>query len=58
MAYLSDIEIAQRCQLKPIAEIAKTAHVDEKYLEFKNRFTPYEDGNSSKRVLARVIHES
>jgi len=33
MAYLSDIEIAQRCQLKPIAEIAKTAHVDEKYLE-------------------------
>ena len=33
MAYLSDIEIAQRCQLKPIAEIAGTAHVDEKYLE-------------------------
>ena len=33
MAYLSDIEIAQRCALKPIAEIAKVAHVDEKYLE-------------------------
>ena len=33
MPYLSDIEIAQRCQLKPITEIAKVAHVDEKYLE-------------------------
>ncbi|MBE6723837.1 MAG: formate--tetrahydrofolate ligase [Ruminococcaceae bacterium] len=33
MAYLSDIEIAQRCQLKPIEEIAKIARVDEKYLE-------------------------
>ncbi len=33
MAYLSDIEIAQRCEMKHITEIAKTAHVDEKYLE-------------------------
>ncbi len=33
MAYLSDIEIAQRCTLEPIAEIARRAHVGEKYLE-------------------------
>ena len=33
MAYLSDIEIAQQCELKPITEIAAKAHVDEKYLE-------------------------
>ena len=33
MAYLTDIEIAQRCEMKPITEIAKTAHVDEKYIE-------------------------
>ena len=29
----SDIEIAQACQKKPIVEIAKKAHVDEKYIE-------------------------
>ena len=28
---------------------------DAKYLGFKERFNPYEDGNSSKRVLYRVI---
>ena len=33
MAYLSDIEIAQAADMKPITEIAKTAGVDEKYLE-------------------------
>ena len=33
MAYLSDIEIAQSCKMEPISEIAKKAHVDEKYLE-------------------------
>ncbi len=33
MAYLSDIEIAQNCQMKPITDIAKAAHVDEKYIE-------------------------
>ena len=33
MAYLSDIEIAQSCKMRPIGEIARTAHVDEKYLE-------------------------
>ncbi len=33
MAWLTDIEIAQQCKMQPITEIAKTAHVDEKYLE-------------------------
>ena len=33
MAYLSDIEIAQSCEMKLIGEIAKVANVDEKYLE-------------------------
>ena len=33
MAYLSDIEIAQQCQMKPITEIAAKAHVDDKYIE-------------------------
>ena len=33
MAYLSDIEIAQLCKMKPITEIAETAGIDDKYLE-------------------------
>ena len=33
MAFLSDIEIAQQCKMKPITEIAKTAGIDAKYLE-------------------------
>ncbi len=38
MAYLSDIEIAQQCNPKPITEIAKIAHVDEKYIEQYGRY--------------------
>ncbi len=38
MAYLSDIEIAQRTEMKPIQEIAKAAHVPEKYLEQYGRY--------------------
>ena len=43
-----------------IAAIRKTEGwtADKKYLEFKKRFNPYEDGNSSKRVLSEVIRES
>lgn len=33
MAYLTDIEIAQQCEMKPITEIAKNAGIDEKYIE-------------------------
>ncbi len=38
MEYLSDIEIAQQCEMKPITEIAETAHVDEKYIEQYGRY--------------------
>ena len=38
MAYLSDIEIAQQAQLKHITEIAKTAEIDEKYIEQYGRY--------------------
>ena len=38
MAYLSDIEIAQACRMKPITEIAKTAGVAETYLEQYGRY--------------------
>ena len=33
MGYKSDIEIAQECKMQHIMEIAKKAHVDEKYVE-------------------------
>ncbi len=38
MEYLSDIEIAQRCRMRPIGEIAAVAGVDEKYLEQYGRY--------------------
>ncbi len=38
MAYLSDIEIAQQCEMKHISEIAKVANVDEKYIEQYGRY--------------------
>ena len=38
MAYLSDIEIAQQCKMRPIGEIAAKAHVDEKYIEQYGRY--------------------
>ena len=33
MAFLTDIEIAQQCEMKPITEIADKAGIDRKYLE-------------------------
>ncbi len=38
MAYKSDIEIAQECKMLPIGEVAKKAHVDDKYLECYGRY--------------------
>ena len=35
---MTDIESAQQCVMKPITEIAATAHVDEKYLEQYGRY--------------------
>ena len=37
MAYLLDIEIAQQCKPEHIKEIAKRAHVDEKYIEIVSK---------------------
>ncbi|MBQ6184100.1 MAG: formate--tetrahydrofolate ligase [Clostridia bacterium] len=38
MAYLTDIEIAQACKMRPISEIAAIAHIDEKYIEHYGRY--------------------
>ena len=38
MGYLSDIEIAQQCEMKPITEIAQTAKIDDKYIEQYGRY--------------------
>lgn len=38
MQYKSDIEIAQGAAMRPITEIAKTAHVDEKHIEQYGRY--------------------
>ena len=45
MAYLSDIEIAQACEMKNIREIAATAGVDEKYLEMYGNYKAKIDYN-------------
>ena len=38
MGYLSDIEIAQQCQMKPITEIAKVAGLSEDDIEFYGKY--------------------
>ena len=38
MAFLTDIEIAQRCEMRHINEIARTAGVGEQYLEHYGRY--------------------
>ncbi len=38
MEYLTDIEIAQACQPEHISEIARRAHIDEKYLEYYGKY--------------------
>ena len=38
MQYKTDIEIAQSCELKHIDEIAKTADIDSKYIEYYGRY--------------------
>ena len=63
MAYLSDIEIAQQCEMRPIGEIAKIAHVDEKFLEpygkYKAKVDPAllkeTDRKNGKLVLVTAI---
>ena len=50
MAYKTDIEIAQECQMKHIREIAATAHVDEKYLD--------QYGNYKAKIDLSLLEES
>ena len=35
---MTDIEIAQKCEMKPVYDVAKTAGIDEKYLEPYGRY--------------------
>ncbi|MBE6550218.1 MAG: formate--tetrahydrofolate ligase [Ruminococcaceae bacterium] len=58
MAYMSDIEIAQSTQMQPITEIAKTAGVDEKYLEQYGKYKAKVDYallNESSRKNGKLI---
>ena len=58
MAYLTDIEIAQQCEMKPITEIAKNAGIDEKYNEQYGRYKPNLDLsllNESKRANGKLV---
>ena len=63
MAYLTDIEIAQQCEMKPIVEIAEKAQIDEKYIEqygrYKAKIDPAllreTDRKSGKLVLVTAI---
>ena len=58
MAYLSDIEIAQNAEMKPIGEIAKAAGIDEEYLEYYGKYKAkinYSLLNESKRENGKLI---
>lgn len=62
MEFKTDIEIAQACEMLPITEIAKRAHVDEKYLEqygkYKAKIDPAllnEERENGKLILVTAI---
>ena len=58
MNYLSDIEIAQSCTMKPITQIAQTAGVDEDYLELYGKYkakVDYRLLRESKRPDGKLI---
>ncbi|MGN1194046.1 MAG: formate--tetrahydrofolate ligase [Acutalibacteraceae bacterium] len=50
MAYLSDIEIAQKCKMKHITEIAEAAGIDRKYVE--------QYGNYKAKIDLSLLNES
>ena len=64
MAYLSDIEIAQACEMKPIQQIAEVAGVDEEYLELYGKYKAKIDyrilkekpGKDGKLILVTAIN--
>ena len=41
MEYMTDIEIAQNCRMRPITEIAERAGIDEQYVEQYGRYKEY-----------------
>ena len=58
MAYLTDIEIAQQCEMKPITEIAKNAGIGETYIEQYGKYKAKIDLsllNESKRDNGKLI---
>lgn len=58
MSYLSDIEIAHRCKMQPISEIAEAAGIDEKYVELYGRYKAKIDlsiMNENKRPDGKLI---
>ena len=58
MNYLSDIEIAQSCTMKPMTQIAQTAGVDEDYLELYGKYkakVDYRLLRESKRPDGKLI---
>ncbi|MBQ7118944.1 MAG: formate--tetrahydrofolate ligase [Oscillospiraceae bacterium] len=58
MAYKSDIEIAQSCEMRPIGEIAAKAHVDDKYIEQYGKYKAKIDLallNETKREDGKLI---
>ncbi|MDD6526881.1 MAG: formate--tetrahydrofolate ligase, partial [Oscillospiraceae bacterium] len=50
MAYLSDIEIAQGCEMKHITEIAEAAGIDRKFVE--------QYGNYKAKIDLSLLNES
>ena len=52
MGYKSDIEIAQETVMSPITEVAKTAGIDEKYLEQYGKYKAKIDYNLLKETDA------
>ena len=62
MAYPTDIEIAQACEMKPIQQIARAANIDEKYVEpygrYKAKINPAllnEERKSGKLILVTAM---
>ena len=50
MAFLSDIEIAQACEMQPITEVAKVAGIEDKYLEQYGKYKAKIDYNLLKET--------
>ncbi len=58
MAYLSDIEISQRCSMRPIFAVAETAGIGEEYLEQYGRYKAKVDFrflNESKKPDGKLV---